>query len=295
MALILRTPVSNSDVETLARMERVAIPPPALDMKPPTRAIHFLRAASGRASISLPAFYIFLGAEASTDAQRKSWTHPQLVKHYTLRFSAIGTIALCTRSIFDHKLKSGLYAKSVTKLSPKDFQKVSEYWANGDSTKEEDARRALVFVQSLLARCAVGINDAKKSSCILTRRVALLKAYADREAAHISLHHYEFNLLDAVHVVAATALLGAVIHNFDGRENTGAQYLNAIDQAAYATGMELFPELGCMPRLFDGKDVESMLRNLYSGQIRDGVQYLSTWLLSALGWDGVPREFEGAY
>jgi hypothetical protein len=291
--LVLQMPVSKSDVETLARIERVAKPPPALDSDPSTRAILFLRAAAGRASLCLPAFYVFLGAEASTDEQKKNWSHAQFVKRYALRFSAIGTIALCARAIFDHHAvaSSGeLYAKNVTTLSAKDVEKVSAYWANGDVRKEEDARLGLAFVRKTLTRCAININDAKKSGCILTRRVGLLKAYANREAGHISLNTYEFDHLDVVHVVAATALLGAVIHHFDRREDTGAQYLNGIDESAYAAGIEIFPELARMPRLFDGFDVENALRNLYRGRIVDGVDYLSTWLLSALGWDGWPKE-----
>ncbi|HYP67496.1 MAG TPA: hypothetical protein VEP67_04515 [Thiobacillaceae bacterium] len=289
--LVLKFPVSTSDVDTLARIERVAGSPAILDAEPSTRAVLFLRSASGRTGFCLASFYVWLGAEASTDEERKNWTHSQVVKHLSLSFSAIRTIALCARSIFDHSTKPGLHAKMVTKLSALDVDKVCKYWVPDDSIKEGDARRGLAFVQKALARCAVGINEAKKSNCILTRRVALMKAFADREGAHISLQHYELDLLDAVHVVATSALWGAVIHHFDKRED-GAKWLNEIDQAAYETGTELFPELTRVPRLFKSFDLESSLRNFYKPHFSDGADYLSTYLLSALGWDCLPREFQ---
>lgn len=290
MKLRLSFPISTSDVDTLESIERVASPPPSID-EPSTRAVLFLRAASGRASICLSAFYLFLGAESTTADQRKEWTYKQKVKHYTLRFSAIGTIALSARAIFDSTSKDGLNAKMVTKLSSKDSEKVFSYWSNNDPSKVHDAQLALSFVQKVLTRCAIPINEAKRSECILTRRVALMKAYADREVAHISLHPYEYRLLDVAHVAAATALFGAVIHHFDGRADGGLEYLQGIDEAAHEAAMEIFPELKDIPRLFAGEKAETIFRTLYKNKLIDGADYLSTWLLSALGWDNIPRNF----
>lgn len=291
--LELRFRLSKSDSQTLARVQKVAVPPPTPD-DPSTRAIHFLRGASGRASICLSAFYLFLGAEASTEEQRRDWTHVQRVKHYTVRFAAIGTLALCIRAIFDSG-KVGLGPKTVVTLSPKAFEKVAAYWANGNLRKEQEARCALTLVQKVFSRCAVSISEAKKSRCILTRRVALLKAYADRESAHISLHNYAFDLHDVVHVVAATALLGAVIDRFDRRGDTEANYLVDIDPAAYTAAVEVFPELSTAPRLFKDVDVHRMLQGLYTGKMFDGVDYLSTWLPSVLGLDDLPKEFASLF
>lgn len=289
MKLTLTFPLSTADTDTLEQIERVAIPPVSID-EASTRAILFMRAAAGRASLCLSAFYLFLGAESSTDEQRKEWPYPHTVRHYTLRYSAMGTIALAARSIFDHG-KDGLHAKMVTKLSSKDMEEVATYWARNDPNRLPDARLALAFVQSVLARCAIPIKEANRSKCILAKRVACLKAYADREAAHISVHHYEYTMKDVIHVASAVALFGAVIHDFDsGKEGAGLKFLVDIDKAAYDAAAEIFPDLKQFRRLFE-RGGEAMLRNLYKGKLMAGADYLSTWLLSALGWDDMPKEF----
>lgn len=289
MKLTLSFQLSTSDAETLEQIGRVAVKPLSID-EASTRAILFMRAAAGRASLCLSAFYLFLGAESSTDEQRKEWPYPHTVRHYTLRYSAMGTIALAARAIFDHG-KDGLHAKMVTKLSAKDMEEVAAYWAHNDPSRLPDARLALAFVQSVLARCAISIKEANQSKCILARRVACLKAYADREAAHISMHHYEYTMKDVVHVASAIALFGAVIHDFDkGEEGAGLKFLVDIDKGAYDAAVEIFPELKQFPRLFE-RGGEAMLRNLYKGKLRAGADYLSTWLLPALGWDNMPKEF----
>ena len=148
------------------------------------------------------------------------------------------------------------------------------------------ARLALTLIQRVLVRCAVSIGAAKQSSCLLTRRIAFMKAYADRQAAHVSLANYEYTSLDVAHVVAVTAVLGAMIHEFDGRTDRGTTWLDAMDKAAYDAGTEMFPALKRLPRLFDQCDLDNMFKVICEGKLTDGPEYLSTWLPSALGWDG---------
>jgi len=288
--LVLNFPLSTSDKETLARIEKVAKPAERVE-NPVNRAVLYLRAASGRCSIALSAFYVFLAAEASTPDERKAWKYADQVKHYTLRFSTITTIALCVRAIYDASAND-LCAKTVTGASSSTFSKLAQYWAKKTSRDFNEAELALCFVQDVLARCSIPISAAKKSDCILARRVALMKAYADRESAHISLHSYEYTLLDVAHVVAATALLGAVIHHFDVAGESGPKFLARLDEGAHASAVELFPKTKKVGRLFDDKrDLDLMIRNLYKGKIISGADYLSTYLPSALGLDGMPREF----
>jgi len=204
----------------------------------------------------------------------------------TLHYSGLWTAALCIRSIFDHEADSPrkLNAKSVAGSTPRVREQIADYWTTKNTAKV-DARLAVAFIARFLARTAVPVNQACKSDCILTRRIALIKAFADRGVAHLSLHHFEFTARDLAHSVAAAALVGAIIRHFDEPTGAGATYLTSIDKAAHAAAVRIFPEFQRVPRLFTDDFIHGTLRNLYSGRLMDGVEYLSESLLSALGWD----------
>jgi len=291
--LVLNFPVSSADQETLERIERITKPPESIT-DPVSRALLYLRGASGRASIALPAFYMFMAAEMSTEEERKTWSYSDRVKHYALRFSAITTVALCIRAIYDHVAKDDLCAKVIMGASDVTFSKVAAYWTKRNNRDGEDARAALEVVQDVLKRCAIPINVAKKSKCILARRIAFLKAYADRESAHISVNDYEYTFLDVAHVVAATALMGAVIHHFDHPGASGHQFLTKLDEAAHAAALAALPDTKKMRRLFEKSDPEQMIHRVLKGKLASGTDYLSTYLPSALRLDAPPPEFFSA-
>jgi hypothetical protein len=99
------------------------------------------------------------------------------------------------------------------------------------------------------------------------------------------LGHYEYARLDIAHVVAATALIGAVIYQFDEPGGDGAMYLRSVDAAAFSAAVDAFPEFQDGPRLFPGDSpIADALSTLYKEQLTDGVVYLSENLPAALGW-----------
>jgi hypothetical protein len=292
VTLTLNLPLSITDRETLARIERVAKPPASVG-NAKTRSILFLRAVAGRASLCLPALYQFLGAAHATPEDpdiKRRWTYPSQVEHYMAEFSSLCVIALSLRAIFDHA-KGPLSARTIASLKPEEAQSLAEYWKTKNRSKAEDADAGLEFVCDLLQRCAISIGSAKRSECVLTRRIAMLKAYADRTAAHITLQDYEFTIPDVAHAALATCLLGAVIHQFDMPASDGVDYLSGLDEASYTAALRMFPELRKTPRFFHKEKLKSMLPVLYRGRIRSGADYLSEWLPSTLGFDYPPRKF----
>lgn len=290
VTLTLKFPVSNSPAETLERINKITKSPAPISERS-TKAILFLRAASGRATLSLSAFYLFLAAQLSTDSDRKAWAYSQRVKHYTLRFSSVNTIALSARTIFDHSSKNELCAKTILSANKSDLQKIASFWSNRTGREYSDAEEALLFVKDILEQCAIPINSAKKSPYVLARRIAFMKALADRESAHISLHEYEYTFLDVAHVVAATALLGAVIYHFDHPRESGAKHFEALDIAAHEGASDVFPQTKKLIRLFENNKFEEIIKTLLKGKMMPGHVYLSEYLPSVLGLDGMPRDF----
>jgi hypothetical protein len=248
---------------------------------PKVRIIQFLRAASGRASIGLGAFYLYLAANHSDGVTTK---HSDAVKRATIRYSALWTIALCVRSIFDDQTphSTRLNAKTLVNASATMREQVAEYWAQNGSLKIADARHALAFVTGLLKRAAIPLKEANKSDCVLTRRIALIKALADRQAAHISLAHYEYSGYDIAHVVAATSIMGAVIYQFDEPHGDATKYLSSLDAAAFIAAADVFPDFADGPRLFADDGLVETLSRLYRGHLMDGVACLNEHLLNAL-------------
>jgi hypothetical protein len=172
--LELRLNPDNTDARTHQSIAKVASRKTAIN-DPKVRIIHFLRAASGRASIALGAFYLHL---AATHAGENFTKHSYRVKQATIRYSALWTIALCVRSIFDEEGShpTRLNAKTLVKASDPVRQQVAEFWAQRDAQKRPDAQLALAFIARLLERAAIPIKEAAKSGCVLTRRIALIKA-----------------------------------------------------------------------------------------------------------------------
>lgn len=282
----LKIPGSSSDAETRAKLKKVAARPIRLHNRV-IQAVQYLRHASGRAAIALSAFYFYFGAVVASERSPKA-SHIEIVKRQTINYASTWTIALCVRSIFDRHAKGELSSKVLLNLNRADYDEVVRYWSERNGANAGDAGLALAFITRMLTRCGVPIGKPETCDCILTRRVALLAAYADRVAAHISLEDYEFSVLDVAHVVAATAIWAAVIHGFDNPGSSGAEYLISIDRSAHAAAIEVFPDFAGTPRLLSDEFIRDTFPKLVAGQLIDGVDYLSTWLLSAVGWDGIP-------
>jgi hypothetical protein len=282
----LRIARSSSDAKTRASLEKVAARPLRINDRV-TQAIQYLRHASGRTTIALSAFYLYFATVVAA-TRSPEVSHTEIVKRETIKWASTWAIALCIRSIFDRNAKGELTAKVLLGLNRGESDKVVRYWSEQNGAVAADARFALAFVARMLDRCSVPIRRGVFEECVLVRRVALLEAYANRAAAHISLEGYAFSVLDVAHVVAATAMWGAVIHGFDNPDSSGAEYLIGIDRSAHAAALEVFPDFAGSPRLLNDEFIRDTLPKLVAGQLNDEVDYLSCWLLSAVGWDEMP-------
>ena len=192
-------------------------------------AIQFLRGVSSRASLILPALYNQLGARSA--AQNGTNPYWRTVQATSLEFSSLQTISFICRSVFDDS-KKGITGKKFATISDNTLQSVANYW--GDKTKRstEEASKALVLLREVLRRCARQPKLLFDGATVLERRIGLLKLHANREAAHLSLEPYLFDVLDLIHVVAAITVVGAMIYDFDsGTQETG--YFDKIDEGGW--------------------------------------------------------------
>jgi hypothetical protein len=228
----------------------------------------------------LPAFYFHLGSTAKGEPPCSIAGYPGLILNHSLQFSSIGTIALSCRKAFDHAAK-GLTGKNFSKLSDSTLTEVAEYWANNSGRPVQDAHAALDLLRSVFQDCA---QNKTQDGCSgsLGRRIALLKQYADREAAHLSLDNYEFSTLDCVHVVAALTVIGEIVRSFDD-PNSPPTYFDTLDEASSNAAKQLFPALPSL-RLFGNMQIEVQSRLCWQFGADTGRQMLFEQLPYAIGW-----------
>jgi hypothetical protein len=240
---------------------------------------------ASRASSILPAFYTHLGAVALiSDQQTRSYNDRVQVEY--ARFSALTTMSLACRAIFDDAPK-GLTAKSFAQAAPEVIEQVAVRWSRNAKTDVEEPRKALSLLRQLFTHCAHQPRTLLKMSSLLARRVGLLTYHADHEAAHISLESYLFDVADLVHVVAAIAVVGAIITDFDTVNKVEA-YFDAIDQAAWEAAKSRFPQLP-IGRLFNRFRIHDQGRLYWKVEELDGLNMLLNGLPAAIGyWDSTP-------
>lgn len=254
-------------------------------LTPTERSIHFLRGVSSRSTMALPAFYISLGVRSAEQPECCVEGYPGTVLTHSLRFSSMSTISLAVRKVFDHDPKGGLTGRYfVNKCTNQTLSEVSEYWANRSGRSHKEAYAALKFLRSVFKVCArkeadllVGDNTSP-----LGRRIGLLKQHANQEAAHLSLDHYEFSIIDCAHVVGALALIGEIIKSFDDPCHSST-YFDDLDDASYIAAKHLFPTIQ-FKRLFDGIDMEEHSRYCWSSKMQEGQKMLLEDLPFAMGW-----------
>jgi len=87
---------------------------------------------------------------------------------------------------------------------------------------------------------------------------------------------------------------GAVIHGFDNPilACRGPNISLASIAAAHAAAIEVFRDFAGTPRLLRDEFIRDTLSKLVAGQLIDGVDHLSTWLPSAIGWGGIPANIK---
>jgi hypothetical protein len=267
------------------RVEELKARDAPLALSQDIRIIQFLRGVASRAGFVLPAFYTFAGASAI--AQEPSIPYSRRVQASAAEQSALATIALACRAIFD--ASSGqLSAKYLVKASGSDLTQVARYWADSCGRTEVEAMKALELLREVFARCALSRRALLDKPSLLERRVGLLKYYTDRQVAHITLEPFLFGLADAIHVVAAMAIIGAIIIEFD--DHSRGRYFDIIDEAAWDSAKALYPSL-VTPRLFDRIDLHGQARNCWKIDAFDGIHWILNQLPAAIGhWDSEDDE-----
>jgi hypothetical protein len=247
-------------------------------------AIQFLRGTASRAGFVLPALYLALGARSLPhDAGRSHW---QAVQAAALEQSSLHTIALACRSIFDDS-KNRLSGKRIARLSDETLASVAQYWAERSKKSQDEAVKALVLLRRLFDRCARPAKLLLDQPSLLERRIGLLKYYAHRQAAHISLEDYLFDVLDLIHVAAAIVLVGAIIVDFDDPWRA-ERYFDSIDEGGWQAAKEVFPHLE-IERIFKNWNIHQQAALKWRVPYTDGVEYMLNQLPSAIGyWDSRP-------
>ena len=235
----------------------------------------------GLASMALPAFYLFHGAKAGGDIPCAIDGYPGVVLKHAIEFSSIGTVSLCCRKAFDHGAK-GLTGANFGRSSDETLQRVAEYWSTKSARSFQEAAAALDLLRSIIRDCAKTDTALFDAAAPLGRRIGLLKQYADRSAAHLSLESYEFSNLDCAHVVAALTVTGEIIRSFDDPLSQPT-YFDALDDASLRAARQLFPATPDT-RLFQNIRIETQSRLCWQWGPEQGRQMLLEQLPYAIGW-----------
>ena len=274
--------LDNSAERALAdRAHRLQSRGPPLRLDPLGQAIHFLRGVRSRAAMALPAFYLFHGSRCIGDEGCSIKGYPGVVLRHALEFSSIGTVSLCCRKAFDHEA-TGLTGANFAKASDEILQRVADRWSMNSNRSPEEALAALDLLRSVFRDCARTDTALLGAEAPLSRRIGLLKQYANRSAAHLSLEDYEFSTLDCAHVVAALTVIGEIIRSFDD-PHTQRNYFDKLDEASLTAAKQLFPATPDV-RLFQRNEIETQSRLCWQWGVERGRQMLLEQLPYATGW-----------
>jgi hypothetical protein len=231
--------------------------------------------------MTLPAFYLFFGANADGDKPCAIEGYPGVVLKHSVKFSSVGTVTLSCRKAFDHGAK-GLTGANFGKNSDETLAKVAEYWSRNSGRSFEEAFAALDLLRSIFRDCAKTDTALLSAAAPLGRRIGLLKQHADRSAAHLSLESYEFSTLDCAHVVAALTVIGEIIRSFDG-PNAQPTYFDMLDDASLSAARQLFPGTPDI-RLFKHMKIEMESRLCWQWGVERGRRMILEQLPYAIGW-----------
>jgi hypothetical protein len=263
-----------------SRLTPVSEPPQLNEVE---RAIHFLRGVGSRASMALPAFYLFHGTNANAGQTGLITGYAGQVFRLGVQFSSLGTISLCCRKAFDHAA-NGLTGANFARTSDDALLTVAEHWSTWSSRPHEDAVSALRFLRLVFrtyAKTSTSTGLFHSGSTSLGRRIGLLKQYADRSAAHLSMQDYSISTLDCSHVVSVLAIIGEIIRSFDD-PTSQSDYFDKLDEASLCAARQLFPATPEI-RLFEGMEVEMQARLYWQWGAERGLQSLEN-VAYATGW-----------
>ena len=285
LTINLTNPLNDGLRERAQRMVRKA---PPLQLDRVTASIHFLRGALSRVGMCLPAYYLLAGANAAAREAEVTDDYPFKVAQRHVEFTALSTLTMACRKIFDHAGSSKLIGGEFAKGSDAILTGHATYWAQSCSASEEDALCALKFLREFFELCSKTSNQLLTGSHALQMRIGLLKQHANHEAAHLTLENYAINLEDIAHVVGALVMVGEIIRSFDRAMDTGPAYFVDLDAASYQWAKRVFPQLPAM-QLFPELDIARDART-YWKHGESGMEMLLDGMLNVLG--GEPEGLE---
>lgn len=281
MAKLIMTLDRSAEHALADRAERLKSRFPPLKLNPLERAVHFLRGVHSRATLALPQFYLLLASNIDDDHTCAIEGYTGVVFKHAMKFSSLGTVSLACRNTFDHAT-AGLTGANFSKSSDETLEKVAEYWATMSDKSAQEALAALHLLRLIFRDCARTHSELLNATAPLGRRIGLLKQYADRSAAHLSLENYEVSTLDCAHVVAALTVIGEIIRNFDDPSEQPTYY-DTLDEASLIAAKKLFPALPAV-RLFQHITIEMQSRLCWQWGTDRGRQMLLEQLPYAIGW-----------
>jgi len=244
------------------------------------RSIHFLRGIHSRAQYALVAFYMLLGSDTQATKRCSVPGHPGQVFQSYLHQSALATLSLACRKAFDQSRK-GMTGANFGRATDTVLEQHAAYWVKNSGESAENCLLALKFLRRFFLACSKSSGDLFKENGALGRRIGLVKQYADRSAAHISLDDYRIDLLDFAHVVAALGLVGEIVRSFDS--GGPASEFNDIDESAWQAAKTLFPETPDI-RLFGTMQVSQQAKCCWAWGEDEGMHMLTEQLPFAISW-----------
>jgi hypothetical protein len=243
-----------------------------------TATIQSLHTTAARASYVLPALYLAEGARSLPT--NPAPPHSHAVRAALIKQTMLHNNAITCRADFNDTTTDDLSGRRIGRMSDETRAAVAAYWSRNSKRSEDEATQALVFLQDLFAQCARSKDELLDQPSRLERRIGLLKYYANRSAAHVTLDYYIFHTFDVVHVVAAIVLIGAIIVDFDEPQH-GARYFDSVDLGGWHAAKEIFPHLP-MERIFKGWKIHQRAASMWS--LPGGVTYILDELPAAIGW-----------
>lgn len=244
------------------------------------RSIHFLRGIHSRAQYALVAFYMLLGTNVQATKRCSVSGQPGQVFQSYLHQSALATLSLACRKAFDHARK-GMTGANFGRATDTVLEQHAGYWVKNSGESLDNCVRALRLLRRFFLACSKNSGDLFKEDGTLGRRIGLVKQYADRSAAHISLDDYRIDILDFAHVVAALGLVGEIVRSFDS--GAPASEFNDIDESAWQAARTLFPETPDI-RIFGKMQVSQQAKCCWAWGEDEGMQMLTEQLPFAISW-----------
>lgn len=242
-------------------------------------SIQFLRGVLSRASYCIPAFNFLVAAKSSSDNKDYSL----LVTKKYLEFSALNTITISCRKVFDVSKKNLTGAKFVSNLSEDILMRHALYWSNNSKNSLTEAQSALRFLKLVFEKCSKQDNSLLKADNLLQKRVLLLRQHANNSAAHLSFDEYDISMSDLAHFVGSLTIIGEIIRNFDSPD-LGISYFSDINKASYKQAESLFSDKSTPNLLESLKDIPTLARDCWQKDHNDGIEIIMDRLPLLTGW-----------